>query len=53
VGYDPSFGARPLRRAIQRELQDRLALELLAGDITDGQTVSVDFADGALTIRAG
>jgi ATP-dependent Clp protease ATP-binding subunit ClpB len=53
VGYDPAFGARPLRRAIQRELQDPLALKLLSGEITDGQTVKVDAADGGLTMTAG
>jgi ATP-dependent Clp protease ATP-binding subunit ClpB len=53
VGYDPSFGARPLRRAIQRELQDPLALELLSGGIADGHTVAVDAVDGRLTIRSG
>jgi ATP-dependent Clp protease ATP-binding subunit ClpB len=52
VGYDPSFGARPLRRAIQRELQDPLALSLLAGDIAEGQRVVVDAVDGALKLRA-
>jgi ATP-dependent Clp protease ATP-binding subunit ClpB len=52
VGYDPAFGARPLRRAIQRELQDPLALKLLSGEITDGQTVKVDVDGGSLTIVA-
>jgi ATP-dependent Clp protease ATP-binding subunit ClpB len=52
VGYDPAFGARPLRRAIQRELQDPLALKLLSGEITDGQTVKVDVTDGSLTTVA-
>ena len=45
-GYDPSFGARPLRRAIQTLIQDPLALKLLDGEILAGDTVSVD-ADGA------
>jgi ATP-dependent Clp protease ATP-binding subunit ClpB len=52
VGYDPAFGARPLRRAIQRELQDPLALKLLSGEITDGQTVKVDVDGDSLTIVA-
>ena len=42
VGYDPDFGARPLKRAIQHELQDPLALRLLAGDFLPGDTVMVD-----------
>jgi ATP-dependent Clp protease ATP-binding subunit ClpB len=41
-GYDPAFGARPLRRLVQREIGDRLAKALLAGDIRDGDTVAVD-----------
>ncbi|MBE6482396.1 MAG: AAA family ATPase, partial [Actinomyces ruminicola] len=41
-GYDPSFGARPLRRLVQREIGDRLARMLLAGDVLDGQEVVVD-----------
>ncbi|WP_371171428.1 ATP-dependent chaperone ClpB [Aliiroseovarius sp. 2305UL8-7] len=40
-GYDPVFGARPLKRVIQRALQDRLAEMLLAGDVMDGDTISV------------
>jgi len=40
-GYDPVFGARPLKRVIQRALQDRLAEMLLAGDVDDGDTVSI------------
>ena len=42
VGYDPAFGARPLRRLIQREIGDRLAKMLLGGDVQDGQNVTVD-----------
>jgi ATP-dependent Clp protease ATP-binding subunit ClpB len=43
VGYDPSFGARPLKRAIQRELETNLSRNLLAGKIRDGQTITVDY----------
>jgi ATP-dependent Clp protease ATP-binding subunit ClpB len=43
-GYDPIYGARPLRRLMQREIEDRLATELLAGEIRDGDTVLVDMA---------
>ena len=45
VGYDPAFGARPLRRLIQREIGDRLAVLLLGGDVQDGQKVTVDIND--------
>jgi len=50
TGYDPAYGARPLRRLVQREIGDRLARSLLAGEIRDGDTVLVDTepdADGA------
>ena len=43
-GFDPAYGARPLRRLVQREIGDRLAKALLAGEITDGDTVLVDTA---------
>ncbi|MER7797066.1 AAA family ATPase [Microbacterium sp. NPDC096154] len=47
-GYDPLFGARPLRRLIQSEIQDRLALAILSGGVRDGDTVRVDVAaDGS------
>jgi ATP-dependent Clp protease ATP-binding subunit ClpA len=42
VGYDPDLGARPLKRAIQRELQDSLALNILPGDFREGDVVRVD-----------
>lgn len=43
VGYDPTFGARPLKRLIQKELENELAKELIAGKYTDGDTIKVDF----------
>ncbi len=43
-GFDPAYGARPLRRLVQREIGDRLAKEILAGEISDGDTVLVDTA---------
>ena len=47
-GYDPIFGARPLRRLIQSEIQDRLAMALLSGGVHDGDLVRVDVAaDGS------
>ncbi|WP_018297248.1 ATP-dependent chaperone ClpB [Corynebacterium lubricantis] len=53
-GYDPDFGARPLRRLIQQAIGDKLAKALLSGYIVDGDTVLVDVADGgeSLTVDA-
>jgi ATP-dependent Clp protease ATP-binding subunit ClpB len=48
LGYDPTYGARPLKRVIQRRLVDRLALKLLEGEFAEGDTVVVDAADGEL-----
>ncbi|MGZ5869131.1 MAG: ATP-dependent chaperone ClpB, partial [Croceibacterium sp.] len=50
VGYDPVYGARPLKRAVQRYLQDPLAEKLLAGEVPDGSTVKIDEGDGELKI---
>jgi ATP-dependent Clp protease ATP-binding subunit ClpB len=50
-GYDPVYGARPLRRVIQQELQNNLATMVLAGDISGGDTVHVSVDDGELTIK--
>ena len=54
-GYDPAYGARPLKRVIQRELQDRLADEILSGRVVDGQAVTVDAPAGGthLTLSPG
>ncbi len=49
VGYDPDFGARPLKRAIQRELQDPLAMKILAGEFKEGDTIRVDKGPRGLT----
>jgi ATP-dependent Clp protease ATP-binding subunit ClpB len=46
AGYDPLFGARPLKRAIQREIMNPLAQAILKGDVRDGSEVSIDFSDG-------
>ncbi|HEX4435850.1 MAG TPA: ATP-dependent chaperone ClpB, partial [Solirubrobacteraceae bacterium] len=51
MGYDPTYGARPLRRVIQKQLTDKLALALLQGEIREGDTVTVDAADGELQIE--
>jgi ATP-dependent Clp protease ATP-binding subunit ClpB len=48
-GYDPDFGARPLKRAIQRELQDPLALHILSGDFHEGDTIRVERGPDGLT----
>jgi len=52
VGYDPQFGARPLKRAIQRELQDPLALKVLAGELKEGDTIRVERDPAGLTFSA-
>ena len=49
-GYDPVFGARPLKRVIQRSLQDQLAEMILAGDVADGATVTVDAGSDGLIV---
>ncbi|MGI8940011.1 MAG: ATP-dependent Clp protease ATP-binding subunit [Iamia sp.] len=50
-GFDPAFGARPLKRVIQREVGDRLAVAILEGKVADGDTVEVDItADGEITV---
>lgn len=50
VGYDPVYGARPLKRAVQRYLQDPLADLILRGDVLDGSTIQIDEEDGALEL---
>jgi ATP-dependent Clp protease ATP-binding subunit ClpA len=51
-GYDPVYGARPLRRAIQRSIENPLARRILAGEFPAGSTVRIDAADGHLTFTA-
>ncbi|MDO6413301.1 ATP-dependent chaperone ClpB [Sphingomonas sp. BIUV-7] len=51
VGYDPVYGARPLKRAVQKYLQDPLADALLKGEVPDGSVVNVDGADGRLDLQ--
>ncbi|HRN89765.1 ATP-dependent chaperone ClpB [Hyphomicrobium sp.] len=50
-GYDPIYGARPLKRVIQKHVQDPLAEAILAGTVRDGDTVNVSVRDGALTLN--
>ena len=52
-GYDPVFGARPLKRLIQREIADKAAVLILDGAVTEDGSVRVDVADGDLTVTAG
>ena len=51
AGFDPTYGARPLRRAIQKHIEDRLSEELLKGSIKRGDTVEIDEKDGKLLVR--
>ncbi|WP_346959424.1 ATP-dependent chaperone ClpB [uncultured Arthrobacter sp.] len=53
TGFDPAYGARPLRRLVQREIGDRLAKAILAGDIADGDTVLVDTAPDLMELTMG
>ena len=50
-GYDPAYGARPLKRVIQKQIQDPMAEQILSGGIKDGDTVHVSVRDGGLTIN--
>jgi len=51
IGFDPDYGARPLKRVIQREIGDRLAMALLEGTYGDGDTVTVDVDADAIVLR--
>jgi len=51
AGWDPTYGARPLKRAIQRLLENPLALRLLEGEFTEGDTIHVDAGDGGLVFE--
>jgi len=52
LGYDPTYGARPLKRVIQRQLVDKLALKILEGEFSEGDVVEIAAADGDLTFAA-
>ncbi len=52
TGYDPAYGARPLRRLIQSAIGDRLARMLIGGEVTDGGKVTVDVQNGELVLEA-
>jgi ATP-dependent Clp protease ATP-binding subunit ClpB len=51
LGYDPTYGARPLKRVIQKQLVDKLALRILEGEFEEGDVVRIDAADGELTFE--
>jgi ATP-dependent Clp protease ATP-binding subunit ClpB len=51
MGFDPTYGARPLRRVIQKQLTDRLALALLQGDVHEGEAVTADARDGEIVLE--
>ena len=53
AGYDPSFGARPLKRVIQKQVQDALARELLGGRISDGDRVKVGMSGNKIKLSVG
>lgn len=50
TGFDPIYGARPLRRLVQKEIGDQLARAILSGDVRDGQTVTVDAVEDSLVL---
>ncbi len=52
LGYDPAFGARPLKRTIQKEVADRIAMEILDGGLEEGWTIKVDVVDDELVIAS-
>ncbi|MBN9501009.1 MAG: ATP-dependent chaperone ClpB [Armatimonadetes bacterium 55-13] len=52
AGFDPVYGARPLKRAIQRDIMNPLAQQILGGQVKDGSVVNVDYADGSFTFES-
>ena len=53
MGYDPDFGARPLKRVLQREVADPIALRLLQGDFREGDTIMVGASPDGLVFTTG
>jgi ATP-dependent Clp protease ATP-binding subunit ClpB len=51
LGYDPTYGARPLKRVIQKQLVDKLALKILEGEFGEGDLVRVDATEGAIVFE--
>jgi ATP-dependent Clp protease ATP-binding subunit ClpB len=52
TGYDPVYGARPLKRFIQKSLETAIAKKIIAGEISDGMKIKIDFVNGELSIEA-
>ena len=52
LGYDPVYGARPLKRVIQKQILDPLSVKLIGGEVTEGEAVIIDERDGMLTFHA-
>jgi ATP-dependent Clp protease ATP-binding subunit ClpC len=52
IGYEPALGARPLRRAVQREIEDRISEQILQGELKNSSHIVVDFADGEFTFTS-
>jgi ATP-dependent Clp protease ATP-binding subunit ClpB len=53
AGFDPVYGARPLKRAIQQELENPLAQRILAGDFQPGDVIQVELEEGAPALKTG
>ncbi|MEA3439979.1 MAG: ATP-dependent Clp protease ATP-binding subunit [Chloroflexota bacterium] len=53
MGYDPEFGARPLKRVIQHSVEDKLSDKVLGGEVQDGDTITVDIEDDEIVLRHG
>ena len=53
LGYDPAYGARPLKRAISQYIETPLAREILQGKVPDGSVLNVDYSDGGFQFSAG
>ena len=51
VGYDPIYGARPLKRAIQQEIENSLAQQVLSGQLLPGKVVTIDYVDDKVQAR--
>jgi ATP-dependent Clp protease ATP-binding subunit ClpA len=52
-GFDPVFGARPIKRTIQRMIEDPLSMKILNGEFSEGDTIKMDVSDGAVVFSQG
>ncbi|MDX9870279.1 MAG: hypothetical protein RBS92_06080 [Candidatus Cloacimonadales bacterium] len=50
-GFDPQFGARPLKRVIQKEIENGLAVEIISGNLTPNQTINIDYENGGFKMK--